>query len=959
MGVPDDRRLFLLDAYALIYRAYYAFIKNPRMTSQGFNASAVFGFTNTLYELIRKEQPSHIAVVFDPPGPTGRSEEFAEYKANREAQPEDITLSIPIIMNIVRGFRIPTLMVPGYEADDVIGTLAKRAESHGYQVFMVTPDKDYAQLVSDQIFMYKPGRQGGDVEILGPAEVREKFEVERPDQIIDLLGMMGDAVDNIPGIPGVGQKTAVKLIAQFGGMKGLYENTHEIKGKLREKIEANHDQAFLSRHLATIITDVPIDFDEEDLLCESPDPDQLRPIFEELEFRMLTRKILGGGDGSEASGPSQTANSNPPAAADEPASTSTRSPKTPPSDPAQGDLFAAPEDAFESAPALGSALQTIADVHVQYHAVTTPEQRSDLVALLRDSDRFAFDTETTGLNPHEAELVGMSFCTVPGTAYYVPVPADPTERTAVLEPFKELFASREREIVGQNIKYDLIVMAHHGIPIHAPLFDTMIAHYLINPEMRHNLDLLAETYLGYQPISIESLIGKKGPKQRSMRDVVLEEITPYACEDADLTLQLRDVFVPAMAKAGVQELYEAIEGPLIGVLATMETTGIRLDPNALNDLRTALEEEIADTQRTIYELAGTEFNIGSPRQLGEVLFDVLAIDKKPKKTKSGQYSTSEDVLVKLEAKHPIVGHILNYRSNTKLLSTYVDALPELVNPHTGRIHTTYNQAVAATGRLSSTAPNLQNIPIRTERGRMIRKAFVPGDSDRILVAADYSQIELRLVAALSEDENMIAAFRNGEDIHAATAARVFGVPLVDVTRDMRSKAKMVNFGIIYGISAFGLAQRLGIARGEAADIIKTYNAKFPGIEAYMQGSIEFAREHGYVETVMGRRRYLPDIRSSNAVVRGFAERNAINAPIQGSAADIIKKAMIAIQRELVEQGMQSRMMLQVHDELVFDVVKSEKDTLVPLIVRCMETAHTFSVPLTVDVGEGSNWLEAH
>ena len=933
MADNGDKRLFLLDAYALIYRAYYAFIKNPRVNSKGMNTSAVFGFTNTLNELIKKEQPSHIAVVFDPEGPVGRVEDYTEYKANREKQPEDITLSIPYIKQIVRGFRIPTLMVDGYEADDVIGTLAKKAEKEGYTVYMMTPDKDYAQLVSDHIFMYKPGRQGNDVEIWGLDEVKKKFEVERADQVIDFLGMMGDSVDNIPGIPGVGEKTAKKFIKEYGSIEGLYENVDQLKGKLKEKVADARDQAMMSKHLATIILDVPIEFDEEDLTREQPDGDVLKEIFEELEFRTLGERILGEKIEVNATAPS---NNN-----------------------GQTDLFSQPGEAIDAPNTGMDALQTIDDVEVDYQLMDTAEKRAELVKKLQQQKSFCFDTETTSLDAHNADLVGIAFSWKKHEAYYVPCPVDREETMDILSEFRPVFENENIEKVGQNIKYDLVVLLHYGLRVRGPIFDTMIAHYLINPEMRHNMDILAETYLSYTPVSIEELIGKKGKNQGNMRDVPVEKVVRYAGEDADITWQLSEIFKPALEKVGAEELYRDIEAPLIPVLADMEVSGVKLDREALDEIAVDLKKEIDETEKKIFEIAGHEFNGGSPKQLGVVLFDEMNIVDKPKKTKSGQYSTSEDVLSKIEDAHEIVPLVLDYRSTTKLLSTYVEALPELVHPKTGRIHTTFNQAVAATGRLSSTSPNLQNIPIRTERGRLIRKAFTSRGEDYVFLAADYSQIELRIVAALSGDESMIDAFNAGKDIHAATAAKVYDVPLDEVTREMRSRAKMVNFGIIYGISAFGLADRLNIKRTEASEIINNYFEKYPKIKQYMDESIDKARDKGYVTTVMGRRRYLPDINSRNRTVRGFAERNAINAPIQGSAADIIKKAMIDIGAEMDKKDYKSKMVLQVHDELVFDVHRDEEAELTEMIVDKMENAYKMNVPLTVEVGTGANWLEAH
>jgi len=939
MSESNDKRLFLLDAFALIYRSYFAFSKNPRITTDGRNTSAIYGFALTLLDLLKKENPTHIAIVFDPPGPVDRVKEFEAYKANREETPEDIKMSVPYIKELAKGFRIPCLEVMGFEADDVIGTLAKKGEQAGYQVFMMTPDKDYGQLVSENIFMYKPAYMGNGVEIWGVEEVKKRFEIERVDQVIDFLGMMGDAVDNIPGIPGVGKKTAQKFIAQYGSMEGLYENLDDLKGKMKEKVAENKELAFLSKKLATIITDVDIEFDDTDLIREEPDPEKLSKLFEELEFKSLGKRVFG----DVVTGAAATPSSAPKAAA-------------PVTD--QLDMFGAPVTSA-NAGGVESSLNNIDNTEHEYQLIDTFEKRSELIEKLNAQKSVCFDTETTSLDAHQAELVGISFSYEATKAYYVPVPPDRDEALALVAEFSSFFENPNVEKVGQNLKYDMIVLKHHGIEVQGALWDTMLAHYLLQPDMRHNMDVLAETYLNYTPVSIETLIGKKGKSQGSMRDVPVAKVSEYAGEDADITLQLKGVFGPDLENNGVENLFREIETPLVRVLADMESEGVRLDSEILGKFSTELKEDLLSIESKIYELAGVEFNIGSPKQLGEVLFDHMKITTKAKKTKSGQYSTSEDTLSKLAGEHEIIDQVLEYRSVSKLISTYVDALPDLVNPKTGRIHTTYNQTVAATGRLSSNNPNLQNIPIRTERGRKVRAAFVPRDSDHVLLAADYSQIELRLIAALAKDEDMISAFTAGQDIHAATAAKVYGVPLEEVDRTMRGSAKMVNFGIIYGISAFGLAERLNISRTEARDIIENYFAQYPTIKTYMDQSIEFARDHGYVQTIMERKRYLPDINSRNATVRGFAERNAINAPIQGSAADIIKKAMIAIHDRFKKEGFKSKMILQVHDELVFDAHKDELETIKPIVKELMEQAVKLVVPLEVDMGTGSTWLEAH
>jgi DNA polymerase-1 len=950
------KKLYLLDAFALIYRAYFAFSNNHRINSKGVNTSAILGFTNTLLEVLKKEKPTHIAVVFDTAEPTVRHVEFAEYKANRQEVPEDLAASIPYIIKIIEGFHIPVLFSHGYEADDVIGTLAKKAEQQGYTTYMMTPDKDYGQLVSDHIFIYKPARLGNGVEIMGPAEVCKKWDITHVDQLIDILGLMGDKVDNIPGIPGVGEKTAIQLIKDFGSIENMLENTDKLKGKLKEKVEQNKDKAIQSKRLATIICDVPIEFDEKALLMEEPDKEALKVLFNELEFRRLAEQLNLNSVSEKAEAKTK--------AKEKPKTLAIKL------NPDQTDLFEsdvmveeaiienelmAPEETPENV-----IYKTIAEVQHTYHLTDTKEKRAKLIADLMLQPAISFDTETTGLDAHNVELVGLSFSIKPGEAWYIPVPENKEEAQQLLNEFKPLYEDEKIVKIGQNIKYDLSVLKWYGIEIKGKLFDTMLAHFLIQPEMRHNMNILAETYLGYSPVSIETLIGKKGKGQLNMRDVPVEQIKEYAAEDADITLQLKNKFEPMLHNTSTNELFEEIEVPLIPVLAAMEAEGIALDKNALNELSLALEKDIQAVEREIQQLAGTPFNVSSPKQVGDILFEVLKIVEKPKKTKTGQYATGEEVLVKLVGKHDIVGKILDYRELVKLKNTYVDTLPLLVNPRTNRIHTSYNQVVAVTGRLSSDNPNLQNIPIRTIRGKEIRKAFVPRNENYILLSADYSQIELRIIAELSKDEGMIEAFQSGQDIHQATASKVYNVPLEEVTADMRRNAKMVNFGIIYGISAFGLSERLNIPRKEAAGIIENYFAKYPRIKAYMDENIDIAREKGYVETIKGRRRYLRDINSSNHTVRGYAERNAINAPIQGSAADMIKIAMINIHNDFKANNIKSKMLLQVHDELVFDVLKEELEIVKPIIENRMKNAMTtLSVPMEIGMGTGINWLEAH
>lgn len=945
----EDKRLFLLDAFALIYRAYFAFAGNrvdkhgnrasgyTMVNSKGQNTSAIFGFTNTLMELLEKEKPSHIAVVFDMPGETNRQIEYTEYKANRAPMPDDLRDSLPSIQELVRGFNIPVLGVEGYEADDVIGTLAKKAEKAGYTTYMVTPDKDYGQLLSDNIYMYKPARMGNGIDVVGPKDFCEKYGLERPEQFIDVLGMWGDAVDNIPGIPGVGEKTAIKFIQEYGSMEGLYENTDKLKGKMKEKVEANKEQALMSKMLATIITDVPIDFDEEDLIMEEPNKEALAELFAELEFRTIAKKVLGQEVAIKQAAKPVTAKS---AAS------------------GQMDMFASTDTTVETAE--GSGYKTLANTEHDYQLVDNAAKRKDLIATLSKADTICFDTETTGLDTLTAQLLGIAFSVEKGKAFYVSIPDDEKEAKAVCAEFQSIFSDEQKMLIAQNLKYDLCIMLRYGVTISAKTFDTMIAHYLINPDMRHGMDLLSETYLGYQPRSITELIGKKGKNQGSMKDVPLDKITEYAGEDADITFQLFEKFTPLLDEVEASKLFNEVEMPLIPVLGAMEMEGIKLDVPALKTMSEELNTDLIRLQSEIKELAGVEFNIQSPKQLGDVLFDHLKIDEKAKRTgKTKQYKTGEEVLSKLVNKHPIVSKILDYRSVQKLKSTYVDTLPELLNETTGKIHTTYNQAVAATGRLSSDKPNLQNIPIRTERGREIRKAFIPRSDDFVLLAADYSQVELRIIAALSKDGPMIEAFKQNQDIHAATAAKVFGVNLEEVDRDMRSKAKAVNFGLMYGQSAFGLADNLGISRTEARDIIDEYFKQFPTIRAYMDQNIQFAKQNGYVETIMGRRRYLRDINSNNQTVRGYAERNAINAPIQGSAADIIKVAMINVHEEMEKRNLKSKLLLQVHDELVFDAHKDELDELKAMVGEKMVGAVNLEVPMVVDMGVGKNWLEAH
>lgn len=929
----NDKRLFLLDAYALIYRSYFAFIKNPRFNSKGLNTSAMLGFVNVLEQLLKDQKPTHIAVVFDLNIPTFRHEMFEAYKATREAMPEDLIKSIPYIRNIIKAYNIPILEKAGFEADDVIGTLAKKAETMGYTTYMMTPDKDYAQLVSENIFMYKPSKGGEQPEIWGIPEVQKHFEVEEPWQVIDILGLMGDASDNIPGCPGIGPKTAMKLISSYKSVDGLYENINDLKGKLKENLQEFEAQVRMSRVLAKIILDVPVDFDETKIIMEEPDWKTLNELFADLEFRQLLRK--------------QTV--VPP-----PASNTLFE---------QGTLFGGPLSAPEIAPETIAPviknLHTFSTVPHQYYLVETAAQRASLRAELSVQSEFCFDTETTGLDTQTAELVCMSFSFRSHEAYCVTLPADRKEATKIVQEFRLVFGDENITKIGQNIKYDLSMLLNYDVELKGPLFDTMMAHYLIQPEMRHNLDYLCDLYLGYEKITTETLIGKKGILQQNMRQAPLEQLRDYACEDADLTLQLKMAIEKDLDESGSRKLFDEIEMPLIYVLADMERAGVKLNTGELKIYAEVLRTQLAQIEKEIIELAGEDFNISSPKQLGVILFEKLNIDPNVKMTKTKQYSTAEETLEKLQHKHPIIAKILDFRGLKKLLSTYVEALPLLINPATGKLHTSYNQAIAATGRLSSTNPNLQNIPIRDENGRELRKAFIPSDDQHTFLSADYSQIELRIMAALSLDTQMIEAFRNNQDIHSITASKIYKVPLEEVTSDMRRKAKTANFGIIYGISSFGLSARLNISRSEAKELIDGYFENFRDIKLYMDKSIETARNVGYVETIMGRKRYLNDINSANSNVRGMAERNAINAPIQGSAADVIKIAMVNIWRELKKQKLQSKMILQVHDELNFDVWIPELDQMNAIVKYEMENAVNIGVPLTVEINAGDNWLDAH
>jgi len=950
-----QKRLFLLDAYALIFRGYYAFIKNPRINSKGMDTSAIMGFMNSLMDVIKREKPDHLAVAFDKGGSDYRFEMYQEYKAHRDETPEAIKIAVPYIQELLKAMHIPIVEKAGFEADDLIGTLAKQAEKEGFQVFMVTPDKDFAQLVSENIFMYKPARMGNDIEIWGIPEVLAKFEIERPDQVIDFLGMMGDAADNIPGLPGVGEKTAKKFLAEFGTLENLLANTHQLKGAIKDKIEANIELGILSKKLATILLDCPVTFDADDYELSKPDVEKTDTLFQELEFRQMKAQF----DKLYDSPPT------PDGGAEEETVKKIVSKKT---NDEQFDLFGFYEDG-ESTPSLsgkvGMGLATLENTTHFYQIIQGDLPVKLLLKNLLNQTSVCFDTETTGIDALNAELVGMSFSFEKGKGFYVPFPENQEEAQHLIEKFRPFFENESIEKIGQNIKYDLKILSNYNIQVKGKLFDTMIAHYLINPDMRHNMDILSETYLKYAPKSIETLIGKKGKNQLSMRDVPLEDVKEYATEDADITFQLKEHFQPILEKVGTKKLFDEIEIPLVPVLADMEKEGIRLDVEFLKSMSVEMQKEIDAFEQQIYETAGEKFNLASPKQLGDILFDKLKIGgTKQKKTKTGQYATGEEVLSYLANEHQIVRDILEWRQMVKLQSTYIDALPNQVDKKTGRVHTDYMQTVAATGRLSSTNPNLQNIPIRTEKGRLIRKAFIARDENYTLLSADYSQIELRIIAALCGEENMIKAFQNNEDIHKSTAAKVFNVPLDEVTKEQRSHAKTVNFGIIYGVSAFGLSNQTNLSRKESAELIEAYYQTYPKLKSFMTSQVDFARENGYVETISGRRRYLKDINSANAIVRGGAERNAVNAPIQGSAADIIKIAMINIHKKLNEKnpdgsGWKSKMLLQVHDELVFDVHNSELEKIQPMIKHEMENAFKMAVPLDVEIGLGKNWLEAH
>ena len=952
--MSDQKRLFLLDAYALIFRGYYAFIKNPRINSKGMDTSAIMGFMNSLFDVIRREKPDHLAVAFDKGGSVERTELFEDYKANRDETPDAIRIAVPYIQDILKALKIPVVELEGYEADDLIGTLAKQAEKEDYKVFMVTPDKDFGQLVSENIFMYRPARMGNGIEIWGIPEVQKRFGVERPEQVIDYLGMMGDASDNIPGLPGVGDKTAQKFLAQFGSLEGLLANTDQLKGKMKEKVETNAELGRLSRKLAEIKIDCDVQFDAADFEMCPPDAEKVQELFEELEFRRLKEQFLKLFSGEAEANPQIT---------------KTVTKEKVYSEQGQGEAKVAGSGQFtlfggnpSEAPATikeVSSRKNISEVPHFYQMVQNGLGMELFLKNLMKQSAVCFDTETTSINPLEAELVGIAFSWAAGKGFYVPFPEEREKAMVVIEKLRPFFETEDIEKIGQNLKYDIKVMHNYGVDVKGKLFDTMLAHYLINPDMRHNMDVLSETYLNYTPVSITELIGKKGKNQLSMRQVPLEKQTEYAVEDADVTYQLAQKFRPELTEAKTDTLFEGIEVPLLRVLADMEREGINLDESFLNDLSTVLDKDIKELEGKIYEQAGEQFNIGSPKQLGEILFGKMKLVDKPKKTKTGQFSTSEEVLSYLAKDHEIIQNVLDYRGLTKLKSTYVDALPNEVQKHSGRVHTDYMQTVAATGRLSSNNPNLQNIPIRTERGRQVRKAFIPRDENYVLLAADYSQIELRIIAALSEEDTMIEAFKNGEDIHASTASRVFNVPIKEVTREQRSNAKTVNFGIIYGVSAFGLSNQTDLNRTEAKELIETYYKTYPKLRNYMGEQVDFARENGYVQTVLGRRRYLKDINAGNQVVRGAAERNAVNAPIQGSAADIIKIAMINIHKKLTEGNYKTKMLLQVHDELVFDCYKPELEEMKTLIKTEMENAYTLAVPLDVEVGIGANWLEAH
>ncbi len=944
----SQKRLFLLDAYALIFRGYYAFIKNPRINSKGMDTSAIMGFMNSLMDVIKREKPDHLAVAFDNGGSQLRNEIFPEYKAHRDATPEAIKIAVPYIQELLKAMHIPIIEVKGFEADDLIGTIAKQAEKQNYKVFMVTPDKDFAQLVSENIFMYKPARMGNGIEIWGVPEVLAKFEIERPDQVIDFLGMMGDAADNIPGLPGVGEVTAKKLLKEFGTMENLLANTDKLKGKMKENIEANKEKGLLSKTLATILLDCPVVFDETDYELSTPDVDKTDALFNELEFRRMAEQF----DAIFKKGGTATVTA--------PVDEAKLYKKPQPKNEEQFDLFGSAIHDETSEETRHQYYSSLENTEHSYQIIQGDLGVKLLLQNLLNHSSVCFDTETTGLDTLHAELVGISFSYEKGKGFYVPFPENHDDAQVLINKFKPFFESESVEKIGQNIKYDLKILSRYGVHIKGKLFDTMIAHYLINPDMRHNMDILSETYLKYSPKSIEDLIGKKGKNQKSMRDVPLEEIKEYAVEDADITLQLKQNFSPILDKAETKKLFEEIEIPLIPVLAAMELEGINLDVPFLKSMSVEMSAESNALEQKIYETAGEKFNLASPKQLGDVLFDKLKIGgAKQKKTKTGQYATGEEVLSYLANENPIVKDILEWRQMIKLQSTYIDALPNQVDKITGRVHTDYMQTVAATGRLSSNNPNLQNIPVRTERGRLIRKAFITRDENYTLVSADYSQIELRIIAALSGEENMIKAFQNNEDIHRSTAAKVFNIPLEEVTKEQRSNAKTVNFGIIYGVSAFGLSNQTSLSRKESAELIDAYYATYPKLKSYMASQVDFARENGYVQTVLGRRRYLKDINSANMMVKSGAERNAVNAPIQGSAADIIKIAMINIHEKLTSENWKSKMLLQVHDELVFDVHNSELEKIKPMIKHEMENAFLMDVPLDVEIGAGKNWLEAH
>lgn len=924
------KKLFLLDGMALVYRAFFAFNQNPRITSTGLNASAMFGFTNTLLDVLNKQKPTHIAVVFDTDKPTDRHIEYEKYKANREEMPEDLRRSLPYIQRIIEGFNIPVITHDGYEADDIIGTFALQAAELDFDVYMMTPDKDFGQLVRDHVFIYKPGRMGNPDEVQGVPEVLKKWEVERVDQVIDILGLWGDAVDNIPGVPGVGEKTAKKLIQEFGSIENILANTDQLKGAMKEKFENNREQALMSKRLATINTAVPVDLHPDELILKLPDEEKLKEVFNELEFRTMMKRVFGENGTPAAAAPSGN----------------TRM---------QTSLFDLPES---PAPEPVREYKTLNDVKHRYVLCSIDELIQEAIQQMQNSTEFCFDTETTGLVAFDADIVGLALSCKQNEGYYIPFPREFEAAKDLFARFRELFAGKNRK-VAQNLKYDVSVLKRYGIEVSGPCFDTMLAHYLIEPDMRHNMDLLAESYLHYKPISIETLIGKKGAAQLSMAVVDVEKVKEYAVEDADITLQLKQKLEPELHNRNVYRVFENLEMPLVSVLSDVEQEGVRIDTEFLKDYSKELNRQSLEIQTRIFELAGEEFNISSPMQVGKILFEKLKLVDKPKTTKTGQYQTDEETLLSLAGEHEIVQRILDFRQLQKLKGTYVDALPLLVNQRTGRVHTSFNQAVAATGRLSSQNPNLQNIPIRTELGKEVRRAFVARDENHVLLSADYSQIELRVIAHVSGDEGMMDAFRQGIDIHTATASRVWGVPLGEVDKDMRRKAKTVNFGIIYGISAFGLSQRVSISRKEAKEIIDNYFEKFPGIKNYMDNTIAFAQQHGYVETLLGRRRYIRDINSRNATVRGFAERNAINAPIQGSAADMIKLAMINIHTWLKENHPTTRMILQVHDELLFEVPKNEVEIVAPHIKHIMQTAMSLKVPVEVEYGTGDNWLQAH